>query len=219
VNIKAIFWDNDGVLVNTEGLYFEATRKVLADADIDLTREMYIELLLVGGKGAWFLAEERGYSANDVAEMRRKRNDLYGRLLKRGNIIIEGVEEVLTALQDKFTMGIVTSSRKDHFNIIHERSGLLKYFDFVLTREDYGLSKPDPEPYLLAVENSGCEKKECLAVEDSERGLESAKAAGINCYIIPTELTKNGNFSGADKVLSGIGDILSEPLIEQSRLK
>ena len=52
---KAIFWDNDGVLVDTEHVYFEATRQVLASAGIDLTRDEYIELFLVQGRGAWHL--------------------------------------------------------------------------------------------------------------------------------------------------------------------
>jgi HAD superfamily hydrolase (TIGR01509 family) len=109
-------------------------------------------------------------------------------------------------------MGIVTSSRKDHFEIIHRSTGLLKYFDFLLTGEDYTKFKPNSEPYLLAVERSGCKKDECLAIEDSERGLISARSAGIHCYIIPTELTRCGNFSSADKVLGNIKEIISELL-------
>lgn len=107
-------------------------------------------------------------------------------------------------------MGIVTSSRKEHFEIIHRSSGLLKYFDFFLTGEHYTKFKPNPEPYLLAVERSGCKKEECLAIEDSERGLTSAKSAGIYCYVIPTELTRGGNFSSADKVLGNIKEIITE---------
>jgi hypothetical protein len=60
--IKAIFWDNDGVLVDTERLYFHATQHVLATVGILLTKEQYIALFLVQGKGAWHLAAEKGIS-------------------------------------------------------------------------------------------------------------------------------------------------------------
>jgi HAD superfamily hydrolase (TIGR01509 family) len=213
MTIKAIFWDNDGVLVDTERLYFMATRQVLATIGITLTKEMYIDLILVQGKGAWHLAEEKGLPANEVEHLRNERNILYGKLLSQERTIIDGAKEVLNALHGKYIMGIVTSSRKDHFKLIHISSGLLKYFDFILTADDYTKFKPNPDPYLLAVERSGCKKEECLAIEDSERGLTSAKAAGIYCYIIPTELTRNSNFSRADKVLGNIREVLSEPLL------
>ena len=106
-------------------------------------------------------------------------------------------------------MGIVTSSRKDHFEIIHKQTGFLKYFDFIVTSEDVKNTKPDPEPYLKALELSGMKKEECIVVEDSERGLRAAIAAGLKCYIIPTELTKNSDFTGAEKVLNNIKEILS----------
>ncbi len=209
-DFKAIFWDNDGVLVDTEQLYFAATKQVLAGIGIELTKEMYIDLLLVRGMGAWHLALEKGFTKPETDKLRDKRNEIYSKMLQQENLIINGAEEVLKSLHGRFVMGVVTSSRRDHFDIIHRNSGLLKYFDFVLTGEDYSRHKPDPEPYLEAVRKSGHEKSECLAVEDSERGLTAAKAAGIRCFVIPTELTSGGDFSRADKILSNIKDLMPE---------
>lgn len=208
--IKAVFWDNDGVLVDTERLYFAATQQILATVGISLTKEMYIQLILVQGKGAWHLAEEKGISLNHIERLRDERNTLYSKLLLQECMIIHGAREVIDALYGRYTMGIVTSSRKDHFDLIHRSSGLLQYFDFILTGNDYTKFKPHPEPYLLAVERSGFRKEECIAVEDSERGLISAKSAGIQCIVIPSELTREGNFSQADKVLGNIREILAE---------
>lgn len=205
--IKAIFWDNDGILVDTERLYFAATKKTLAYAGINLTKEMYIEYFLVKGNGTWHLAGEKGLSSGDINELRNNRNELYSKMLEKECRIIDGAKDVLENLHGKFLMGIVTSSRKNHFDLIHRPLGILKYFDFILTGEDYKKFKPDPEPYLLAVEKSGFNKDECVAVEDSERGLISAKAAGIHCFVIPNELTCNGNFATADKVLKNISEL------------
>ena len=98
-------------------------------------------------------------------------------------------------------MGIVTSSRKDHFDLIHQSTGLLKYFDFVLTASDYARTKPDPAPYLRAVERSGVGREACVAIEDSERGLESATRAGIRCIVVPSSLTRGCKFVGAHQFL------------------
>ena len=104
-------------------------------------------------------------------------------------------------------MGVVTSSRKDHFDLIHRTSGLLEYFDFVLTADDFRRVKPDPEPYLLAVARSGIDPGACMAIEDSERGLQSATSAGISCIVVPTALTRGGSFAGAHRILESISEI------------
>ena len=202
MNTKAVFWDNDGVLVDTERLYFDATRQVLASANIPLTRDEYVELFLRQGRGAWHLAEQRGIDVEEIDRLRRERDALYGRLLGEGSHAIDGVEEVLATLHGRVVMGIVTSSRRDHFDLIHQSSGLLRYFDFVLTAGDYLQTKPQPDPYLAAIARSGFDADECIAVEDSERGLQSALAAGVRCIIVPTTLTRECAFAGAHCVVA-----------------
>jgi HAD superfamily hydrolase (TIGR01509 family) len=207
--IKSIFWDNDGILVDTEKLYYKASKLTFAKIGIDLTDEMYVQYFLKQSHGTWHLAKELGYSDNTISELRMERNNLYSKLLESETEIIDGVEDVLRLLHGKVKMGIVTSSRKDHFKIIHKRTGFLKYFDFFITSEDVKNTKPDPEPYIKALQLSGMNKEECVVVEDSERGLRSAIATGLKCYIIPTSLTSNSDFSGAEKILNNIKEILS----------
>ena len=204
---QAILWDNDGVLVDTEHLYFEATQRVLASAGVVLTQQQYIDHFLVEGRGAWHLLEQRGAGADEIERLRDERNELYGRLLRQEPRTIPGVAETLEALHGRYVMGVVTSSRKDHFDLIHERTGLLHYFDFVLTAGDYRRTKPYPDPYLAAVERSGVEAAACVAIEDSERGLEAATLAGVRCIVVPTALTCAGRFERAHRVLPSVRDI------------
>ena len=205
--IKAIFWDNDGVLVDTEKLYYKANKETFKKIGIDLTEEVYVKYFLKRSNGTWHLAEAKGFSQQDISKFRNERDEIYSKLLLNRNNVIDGVEETLKKLFGKFKMGIVTSSKKDHFEIIHKNSGLLKYFDFVLTGEDYKNAKPAPDPYLKALELSGFNKDECIIIEDSERGLRAALAAGIKCFVIPTSLTMHSNFSGAEKILSDIREV------------
>ena len=206
---KAILWDNDGVLVDTEELYFKATQRVLADAGIPLTEADYIELFLIQGRGAFHLAAERGMSAVEVEHLRYDRNALYGRWLSTETRVMADVRRVLEALHGRYVMGVVTSSRQDHFDVIHAQTGLLGFFDFVLTAADFRRVKPDPEPYLRAVERSGCLASECLAIEDSARGLQAARAAGVPCIVVPTRLTRGCEFPGAVSVLPALHELLT----------
>ena len=212
--IKAIFWDNDGILVDTEKLYFEANQITFRKIGIELTRELFIENFLIKAKGTWHLAREKGISENEIIKFRAERNDLYTNLIKNEAEVIKGVEDVLKMLHGKIKMGIVTSSRNDHFQLIHSSTGLTKYFDFVITSDDIENTKPDPEAYLKALELSGYPPEECMVIEDSERGLKAAIAAGLRCCVIPTELTFGGNFTGAYKVLKSITDLLNLPEIQ-----
>jgi HAD superfamily hydrolase (TIGR01509 family) len=207
--IKAIFWDNDGLLVDTERLYYLATQRVLEAVGVPLTKEQHIELLLVKGRGVWHLAAEKGVTPDAIEKLRQERNTLYGELLEKEDIVIEGVQAVLKALHGRYVMGIVTSSLPDHFAIIHRRTGFLKYVQFVLTMGDYSHSKPHPEPYLLAVERTGFHKEECLVVEDSERGLTAAREAGIRCIVVPNQFTRGSDFAGAYKVIDHLDEILA----------
>lgn len=208
--IKAIFWDNDGVLVDTERLYYKATQIMLASVGVHLAREQFIEYSLVHGKGAWHLAEERGVTPDHIDRLRNERNVLYGKLLEEEHIVIDGARDALETLSQRYVMGIVTSSRPEHFEIIHRRTGFLKYFQFTITRDEYTHSKPHPEPYLLALERSGLSAKECLVIEDSERGLIAANKAGLRCIVIPNEFTKGSDFTGAYKVMRDLKELLAE---------
>jgi HAD superfamily hydrolase (TIGR01509 family) len=188
--IRAIFWDNDGVLVDTEKLYFQATRELLLPAGVTLTPELFKRISLGEGRSVFDLALEKGILQEEINRLQAERNRRYAELLAGGVRILDGVEETLGSLRGKMIQAIVTSSRRVHFDEMHARTGLPPFFDFILTREDYVLSKPDPEPYLLAMERSGCLPEECLVVEDSERGLRAALAAGIRCIVVPNELTQ-----------------------------
>lgn len=207
-----ILWDNDGVLVDTERLFFQSSREALAQVGVEYTRDHFIEISLNKGKSAFALAEKRGVPPLEIDRIRDWRNQRYGELLQETNCVLDGVEEVLTQLHGKVGMGVVTSSRRDHFEIIHANSGILKYFDFVLTLEDYPRSKPHPDPYLTAMERNGLTADECVVVEDSERGLAAALAAGLRCLVLPNELTRECPFEGAYKVLNSIHEVPEEVL-------
>jgi HAD superfamily hydrolase (TIGR01509 family) len=196
---KALLWDHDGVLVDTEKFYFQANRELLAEVGATLSEADYRRYLLVTGTGAWHLAAERGCSAAEITVLKQRRDARYRELLLAEEVAIAGVAELLAELHAHVRMAIVTSSRGADFAAIHSRTDLTRFFELILVREDYVLSKPDPEPYTTALGRLQLPASECLVIEDSERGLSSAKAAGLTCWVIPSTLTRESNFAAADR--------------------
>jgi HAD superfamily hydrolase (TIGR01509 family) len=208
--LRAILWDNDGVLVDTERLYYQATRAALARAGMELSEEVYEDVSLRQGHSVFELLRRRGGGEDEIERLRAERDAHYLGLLESGGLVIEGVEETLRALHGKLAMAVVTSARRIHFDTVHRASGLARYFDFVLTREDYGRCKPDPEPYRTALVRTGLRADECLVIEDTERGLVSATEAGMRCIVIPNSLARSGDFSRAHAVLGGVRGVVAE---------
>jgi HAD superfamily hydrolase (TIGR01509 family) len=207
-----ILWDNDGVLVDTEGLYFRATQTVLQEVGITLTVKQFKDISLRRGESTFVLAVEHGIPAAEISRLRAERDRLYAELLGSQSWLIDGAEEVLRSLHGRVRMGVVTSSRRAHFDIAHAKSGLVSYLDFVLAREDYEHTKPHPEPYLTALARNGLRSEECIVVEDSERGLAAATAAGLPCLIVLSEWTKDGDFRRACRVLESIREVPVESM-------
>jgi len=198
-----IFWDNDGVLMETEHLYYQANAEALAQAGVELSLEEFCLISLRQGESVLGLAEGMG----DGQELRRVRDELYFRLLGEGARVYPGVLDTLERLHGRLPMAIVTSCRRENFLQMHRESGLLGFFDFVLTREDYRASKPDPEPYLTACARAGLDPGRCLAIEDSERGVISASRAGLVVAAIPGDLNRGGDFGAARWLLEGIHEV------------
>ena len=206
--IRAILWDNDGVLVDTEGLYFQAGYEVLATQGVELTHRDFAEQSLKKGLSVFdFLPDQ---NAELIEELRLKRNARYSALLAEGVQVVDGVVETLKTFYGRVQMGIVTGSRRDHFDIVHAKTDLLPFFDFVLAREDYEEAKPHPDAYLTALRLHGLQPDDCVVVEDSERGCVAAAAAGLRVLAVPNALSKYGDFSSAYKILNSVRDVVDE---------
>lgn len=173
---RAILWDNDGVLVDTEKVFFEANRRELAVLGVEASWSDFEEINLRGGVSLLSLSRLDG---DELRALYARRDALYTELLRTEEIAIAGMPDLLERLAPHFTMGIVTSSHREHFEIIHSRSGLLRHFAFHVVREDYARSKPHPDSYLAGIARSGTPVDRCVAVEDSARGVAAARAAGL----------------------------------------
>jgi len=207
-SFDAILFDNDGVLVDTEPLFLQATQELLATIGIRLSAEDYHDISMRQGRSVFDLAQDRGVSDSEVLDLRARRGERYSELIEEGISVLEGVEKSLERLHGTVPMAIVTSSDRDHFNRIHRQTDLMRFFDFVVAKGDYSDHKPDPSPYLTAVKRLDMDPRRCLAVEDTERGLLSATRAGMSCVVIPNALSKTGNFESAHGIFASMSELV-----------
>jgi len=203
---RYILWDHDGVLVDTERWYFVATRDVLEGLGVELSQETYLEYMS-RGQPCWDLCRARGMSDEEISRHRGLRNSLYQEHLRTQAIEIDGVTDVLSTLSSSFEMAVVTTARREDFELIHRSRDLLGFFRFVLTVEDYPRAKPHPDPYLAGLERFGARPAQAVAIEDSARGLRSTLEAGLDCIVVRSQFTASQDFSGAWRAVDSIRQV------------
>ncbi|MES2207903.1 MAG: HAD family phosphatase [Pseudomonadota bacterium] len=200
---KFLLWDHDGILVDTERWYFAATQECLANLDITLNQDTYLELM-AQGHSCWELAKKIGRSDKAIAEAKNKRDKLYQNFLCMESIEIQDVVEVLQQLHKDYRMAVVSTARREDLELIHRNRNLLKFFEFVLTFEDCTHAKPHPAPYLEALRRFKAPAFQAIAIEDSSRGLQSAVSAEIDCIIVKTDFTMSQDFTNAWAIIPSI---------------
>jgi HAD superfamily hydrolase (TIGR01509 family) len=205
--IEAVLFDNDGVLVDTETLFFETTRRAFEQLGLNLTCEVWGRRYLSEGKSSRQIAISLGADASRVDTVISGRNEQYWKVLQSPPALRPHVKATLDKLHGRFKLAIVTGCGRDQLELVHTENELLKFFDLIVTSDDCSDGKPHPEPYLNAMRRLGLGATQCIAIEDSPRGLASARAAGLRCVVVPIELTNMLEFPGAlaiEKDLSGV---------------
>lgn len=192
--IKAVLWDNDGLLLDSEALFFDMTRSFFAEAGLLLDEEYWGIEYLGNAKHSWQIATELGMSAELVGPLLDRRNAAFVERIRQSVPLMPKVRETIESLAGKVRLGLVTGSPRDKVELMHGSNGLLERFEVIVTDDEVTNAKPHPEPYLKALDLLGLQPEQCIAVEDSRRGLTSAHAAGINCIVVPNRLTRIQDF-------------------------
>ena len=202
-----ILWDNDGVLVDTEKLYYQCNRDFYRELGLELSEQQFFQCFLLDNIGAWHLLPEQ-LNEQQIQPLRQQRNRRYSQLLNKQNIQpLSGMPALLQQLKCRYRHGIVTSAHRQHFELIHRHSNLLSHFDFVLTGDEVQNGKPHPEPYLRGLLLSGKSADEVIVVEDSPRGLQAAVNAGLRCVVIRQPLCAGFAFQGAWQVVDTVAQL------------
>ncbi len=186
--IRAVIFDFDGVIANSEPLHFRAYRDVLVDKGIALTESSYYELYLgyddIGAFKAIAADTGTAFTDADMAALVARKAVRLEELEKSGSVLFPGARDAIMRMADAFPIAVASGALKAEILRVLDHEGLRGHFQFVVSAEDTPASKPDPAPYLLAAEKlrstvADLQAHECVAIEDSKWGLVSARAAGM----------------------------------------
>ncbi len=222
--IRAVVFDFDGVIANSEPLHFRAFRDVLREEQVDLAERDYYERYLgfddVGAFGA--IAADRGltWPAEKVSGLVSRKAVRMEALEQDGSVLFPGARGAIERLAAACPLAIASGAIRAEIVRVIEHERLSGYFPVIVAAEDTPASKPAPDPYLHAVTCLSAAvgvpltPAECVAIEDSLWGLESARAAGLRTIAVAHTYSA-GALASADLVVPHL-DALSWDLLIRS---
>lgn len=216
--IKAICFDMDGLLFNTEDLFDEVGHELLRRRNHQLDLELVRRMMGQQADVALQLFIDH-YSLDDsVDDLKRETDEIFDRLLPEKLAPMAGAEELLQRLtqNESHPMALTTSSSAPSVDRIMSICDLSGHFGFRLTAEDISQGKPHPEIYLTAAEKFGVSPQEMLVFEDSENGCRSGVAAGSHVIAIPSKHGQLHNYEGSLFVAESLLDDRIGQIVGQS---
>jgi HAD superfamily hydrolase (TIGR01509 family) len=211
--IRGIAFDLDGVLADTERLHFAAYREVLLELGVDIGIEEYrVRFIARGGGPAW--ACEKYDLPFGPDELRDRKMPIYLALLREKVSACPGAREALERMHRTHRVAVATNATRAEVTVVFGRLGFGPFVHAVVSREDYARAKPEPDAYLAAAAALGLPPADCVAVEDTERGLGAARAAGLPVIAVPNDLTFDNDFTGASRKLSSLDELTENVLAD-----
>ena len=213
---KAIVFDFDGLIVDTEVPEYEAWLNIFRSYGVDLPLSVWTPHIGGGNENfnIYDHLEELTGKQFDRDEMRIRRRAEFAELFKDA-VPLPGVEDYIAAARERgMRIGIASSSPRRWVGPKLEQLGLEDTFDTVVCSDDVGSSKPNPASYLRAIADLGVTPDEAFALEDSPTGVQGAKNAGLLCVAVPGILTRDHSYDHADMRLESLTDMTLDQLIE-----
>ncbi|MGE7764198.1 HAD family hydrolase [Peribacillus sp. NPDC096540] len=188
--IKAVIFDFDGLILDTETAWYEAYKETMGFYKSDLPLEHFVKCIGTDNTELYeFFKEQLGESCN-IEEIEAKAKSLYKVKMKTSQAR-EGVKDYLEeAKKIGYKIALASSSTKEWVTHYLGKLGLLNYFEVIITGDDVDKVKPAPDLYLKAIEALNIHSTEAVAFEDSLNGLQSALHAGLKCVIVPNPVTE-----------------------------
>ncbi len=215
--LRAIVFDFDGVIANSEPLHYRAFRDVLREWRVDLREPDYYERYLGYDDVSAFrhIAADRGIEWDEerIADLVVAKAAMMERLEADGSILFPGAEGAVRQAAAALPLAIASGALGAEIRRVLDRAGLTPCFQTIVGAEDAARSKPAPDPYQKAVallglsagSAAGLLAAECVAIEDSPWGLQSARAAGLRTVAVAQTYARDA--LDADLVIASIGDL------------
>jgi HAD superfamily hydrolase (TIGR01509 family) len=190
--IDAVVFDMDGLLFDTEVLFFEALAAEGVARGVEVTRSFFLTLVGLNVEKNHELMRVQFGTGFPAAQFHEASRERFFELLDTDLRLKPGVVELLEQIEALgLPKAIATSSQRQNVDHHLAAFGLANRFDAIIANGDYAKGKPDPDPFLVAAQTLGARPAACLALEDSHNGVRSAAAAGMVTIMVPDLLPAN----------------------------
>ena len=213
---KAVIFDMDGVLIDSEPAYLEMNKRLFSDFGIEMDEEDYKALVGLPSIPMWTMLKKKYDLKNEVndfliIEKKRMHEILDSDIISKP---VEGVTELLGTLREKnFKLSIASSSAKENVNFIISKLNLTGFFDFVISGEEVKNGKPSPDIFLAVCGKFKISPDKCYVIEDSANGIMAARTAGMNCIGFTNNDSNSQDLSGSDFVIKNFSKNSRDMLI------
>lgn len=210
--LQAIVFDFDGVIANSEPLHLRAFQQALTDEGLALTeREYFARYLGYDDVGVLrTLARDRGIAMSDahIAALVERKGRRLQDMLRAGEVLFPGAADFIRAAAAAVPVAIASGALRHEIEEILEATQLRAHFQVIVASGDTPQSKPSPAPYALAFRllqqaHPALRASRCVAIEDSQWGLDSARGAGLRCVGVTNSYPASA-LTGAELVVDGL---------------
>lgn len=215
--IRALVFDFDGLILDTEEPIYRSWREVYTDNGEELPFDLWIKTV-----GSTTKAFHPQHHLEQLLGRPLPKDALDRRVARRTELILAepllpGVAELVDAARSRgLKLGVASSSERvwviGHLN----RMGLGDRFDCIRCRDDVEYAKPEPDLYLSALDCLGVGAHEAVAIEDSPNGVIAAKRAGLFCVAVPNRITAGLDLSQADLVVGSLAEVTLDGLLAKA---
>ncbi len=207
--VCGVIFDLDGVLIDSEGLYYRAYSDVLKPYGVTVTREEYEDHWIAQGNGPEYIVAKHNLPISPD-EMRQLRSPIYLHLLEREVTLMPYVHEALGRLASHCRLTVATNSYREHLDAVLRKFGLAQFFPRTVARQDYQKAKPAPDAFLTAARTLELPPERCVIIEDTYKGVSAAVSASIRCIAVPNDYTRRNDFSQASLILPSLRELTME---------
>jgi beta-phosphoglucomutase family hydrolase len=204
--LKAVIFDMDGVIVDSEPAHLRVCLRLFKDMNIDISEEEYKKFIGVSNTSMWTTLKNDYKLGQTVEELAKRQATANIEDFKCGNEKpIPGIVDLLSYLKiEKIKIGLASSSPMEAIEMILERFGIRHYFDAVVSGEGLKRGKPAPDIFLKTAELLRVPSECCVVIEDSNHGVTAARSAGMRCIGFQNINSGKQDLSHSDIIVDSI---------------
>lgn len=210
--IKAIIFDMDGVIFDTEMVYLKVWSKVFEKYGYKMTKEIYTSVLGTGLENVKKVFVNNYGSNLPIDDMYKEKDENLAKEIEKGVALKAGAYEILKYLKENdFKIALATSAISKRAFKQLKQANIYKFFDAVVCRDEVEKTKPNPDIFLKAADKLNVNKSECIVIEDSSAGIKAAFNAGmIPIHVIDLKDADSDILEMAYKSFNNLNDVKNE---------